>query len=62
MPLDQDDDDEVVIKVAHSQQPDKVPTYIDSSPLKQCFLDSSDVESNASSIDSIRRGADFIRF
>ena len=41
---------------------DQVPDYRDSSPLLPNYIDSSDVESCAGSIDSIQRNVDFVSF
>jgi hypothetical protein len=58
----QDDDDDVVITITSTLVVEKgvVGEYIDSSPLD--YQDSSDDESNAGSIDSIQRNADFVSF
>ena len=36
--------------------------YMDSSPPPPNYIDSSDIESDAGSLDSIQRNADFVRF
>jgi hypothetical protein len=59
---DQDQDDDVVFKVGLSEEKDDVLDYMDSSPPPPNLVDSSDVESNAGSIDSIQRNADFVSF
>jgi hypothetical protein len=50
---DDDDDDEVIITTVFTRVPEHVPDYRDSSPPLPNLVDSSDVESNAGSIDSI---------
>jgi hypothetical protein len=39
-----------------------VGDYIDSSPPPPDFIDSSDIESDAGSLDSIQQNADFVAF
>lgn len=56
------DNDDVVFRLGDSQQKEDVPDYLDSSPPPPNLVDSSDVESNAGSIDSIQRNADFVKF
>lgn len=56
------DEDDVIIRVEASQQKEEVLDYIDSSPPPPNYIDSSDVESNAGSLDSIQRNADFVQF
>jgi hypothetical protein len=58
---DNGDEDNVVIRLEASQQKEEVLDYIDSSPPLPNYIDSSDIESNAGSIDSIQRNADFVR-
>ena len=61
--LDQGDGgDDVVLRLEDSQEKENVPDYMDSSPPPPNLVDSSDVESNAGSIDSVTRNADFIAF
>ena len=61
--LDQGDGgDDVVLRLENSQEKENVPDYMDSSPPPPNLVDSSDVESNAGSIDSVTRNADFIAF
>jgi hypothetical protein len=50
---DNDDDDDIVITTLRVKQQEDVPDYLDSSPPPPNLVDSSDVESNAGSIDSI---------
>jgi hypothetical protein len=59
----QDDNDDVVITITGTLIVEKgvVGEYIDSSPPLD-YQDSSDDESNAGSIDSIQRNADFVSF
>jgi hypothetical protein len=59
---DGNDDDEVVVRLEDSQEKENVPDYIDSSPPPPNLVDSSDVESDAGSLDSIARNADFVAF
>jgi hypothetical protein len=47
------DEDDIVIRLEASQQKEEVLDYIDSSPPLPNYIDSSDIESNAGSIDSI---------
>jgi hypothetical protein len=56
------DEDDVIIRLEASQQKEEVLDYIDSSPPLPNYVDSSDVESNAGSLDSIQRNADFVQF
>jgi len=56
----EDSDDEVDIIVAREQV--VIPYIPDSSPPPPNYVDSSDVESDAGSIDSICRNADFVKF
>ncbi len=58
----QDQEDNMVIILGPSQQRDKVGDYIDSSPPPPDFIDSSDIESDAGSLDSIQQNADFVAF
>ena len=51
---------EVVFRLERSRVRDEVEEYIESSPPPPVLQDSSDVESNAGSLDSIERQADFI--
>jgi hypothetical protein len=55
---DDDDDDVVINTIAVIYKKDKVVDLIDSSPPPTEYVDSSDAES----IDSIRRNADFVAF
>ena len=57
-----DGDDDIVITTMVTRVKDQVPDYRDSSPPLPNYVDSSDVESCAGSIDSIQRNADFISF
>jgi hypothetical protein len=50
---DDDDDDEVIITTVFTRVLEHIPDYRDSSPPLPNLVDSSDVESNAGSIDSI---------
>lgn len=60
---DGDSDGDVTIRTeAVTYERDVVGDYLDSSPPPPDYIDSSDVESNAGSIDSIARNADFIAF
>jgi hypothetical protein len=56
------DEDDVIIRLEASQQKEEVLDYMDSSPPPPNYVDSSDVESNAGSLDSIQRNADFVQF
>jgi hypothetical protein len=56
------DKDDVIIRLEASQQKEEVLDYMDSSPPPPNYVDSSDVESNAGSLDSIQRNADFVQF
>lgn len=62
VPTDIDDDNDVQITVFKARVKEEVLGYIDSSPvrLNTVLLDSSDVESDAGSIDSICANADFV--
>jgi hypothetical protein len=59
---DRDSDDDVAVILEHLQKKEEVLDYLDSSPPPPNLIDSSDIESNAGSIDSIQRNADFIPF
>ena len=52
----------MVITIVLLQVKEDVPNYIDSSPPPLNYINSSDVESNAGSIDSIQRNANFVSF
>jgi hypothetical protein len=55
------DDDDVVFRLGDSQEKENIPDYVDSSPPPRnlrSLVDTSDVESDAGSIDSIQRNAD----
>jgi hypothetical protein len=54
------DDDGIRIMVVRRRS--LVPDYKDSSPPPPVLVDSSDIESDAGSIDSIQRNADFVSF
>jgi hypothetical protein len=56
------DEDDVIIRLEALQQKEEVLDYMDSSPPPPNYVDSSDVESNAGSLDSIQRNADFVQF
>jgi hypothetical protein len=61
--IDIDGDEDVVINTTERKhQKERVGEYIDSSPPPLIIPDSSDMESNAGSIDSIQANADFIQF
>jgi hypothetical protein len=61
--IDIDGDEDVVINTTERKhQKERVGEYIDSSPPPLIIPDSSDIESNAGSIDSIQANADFIQF
>ena len=59
---DSDGDDDIVISTMVTRVKDQVPDYRDSSPPLPNYIDSSDVESCAGSIDSIQRNVDFVSF
>jgi hypothetical protein len=59
---DRDGDDDVAVILEHLQKKEEVLDYLDSSPPPPNLIDSSDIESNARSIDSIQRNADFVPF
>jgi ABC-type transporter lipoprotein component MlaA len=52
----------VQFRLGPIQGRDDVGNYLDSSPPPLNYIDSSDVESNTRSIDSIQRNADFVQF
>jgi hypothetical protein len=54
--------DDIILRLGDSQEKENVPDYMDSSPPLCNLVESSDVESHASSIDSIQRNADFVAF
>jgi hypothetical protein len=59
------DDDDVVFRLGDSQEKENIPDYVDSSPPPRnlrSLVDTSDVESDGGSIDSIQRNADFVAF
>lgn len=56
----EDSNNEVDIIVVREQV--LIPYILDSSPPPPNYVDSPDVESDAGSIDSIRRNADFVKF
>jgi len=58
------DDTNITIKVGDSQEQEEVPPtqYLDSSPPPPNLVDSSDIDSDVGSIDSIQNNADFIGF
>jgi hypothetical protein len=61
--IDIDRDEDVVINTTERKhQKERVGEYIDSSPPRLTYPDSSDMESNAGSIDSIQANADFVQF
>ena len=61
--IDIDGDEDVVINTTERKhQKERVGEYIDSSPPPLIIPDSSDIESNAGSIDSIQANADFVQF
>ena len=57
---DDNDRDDIVLRLGDSQEKENVPDYMDSSPPLYNLVESSDVESHASSIDSIQKNADFV--
>jgi len=58
----QDQEEDVQFRLGPIQERDDVGNCLDSSPPPLNYVDSSDVESNAGSIDSIQRNADFVQF
>ena len=54
------DNDGIRIIVVRQRSP--VPDYKDSSPPPPVLVDSSDIESDVGSVDSIQRNADFVSF
>jgi len=61
--IDGDRDEDVVINTTERKhQKERVGEYIDSSPPHLTYPDSSDMESNTGSIDSIQANADFVQF
>jgi hypothetical protein len=57
-----DSNDDIIVIVERLLKKEEVLDYLDSSPLLPNLVDSSDVESNTGSIDSIQRNADFVQF
>jgi hypothetical protein len=58
----QDQGNDLEIILGYQYPKDEVGDYLDSSPPPPNLVDSSDVESDAGSIDSIQRNADFVAF
>jgi hypothetical protein len=56
------DEDDVIIRLEASQRKEDVLDYIDSSLPPPNYIDSSNIESDAGSLDSIQRNADFVQF
>ena len=54
--------EDVVFRLEASQQNEEVQEYLDSSLPLPDYIDSSDVESHTSSLDSIQANADFVQF